>query len=146
MLMGKRFCLEVPIVLRVISILIILSLFFISACNHKPDLSIADTLERSEEQLQKIESVKTTAAAFDGIRNIKFRLMVEGRPSKADAEKFFNKTLNTIAENSNSEDLWDNYDADFDIKSYEYGVIYEAAKPAGKSLKVIELVSGRIEN
>ena len=133
--------------LRVISILIIiLSLFFVSACNRKHDLSIADTLGRSEKQLQKIEGVKTTASAFDGKKNIKFRLMVEGRPSKVEAEKLFNETLNTIAENSNRKDLWDNYDANFNINSYEYGVIYEAAKPAGESLKLTELVPGRKEN
>ncbi len=132
--------------LRVISILIIFSLFFVSACNRNPDLSIADTLGRSEKQLQKIEGVKTTAVAFDGKRNIKFRLMLEGRPSKVEAEKLFNKTLNIIAENSNRKDLWDNYDANFDLKSYEYGVIYEAAKPAAESLKITEPVPGRKEN
>lgn len=133
--------------LKVFSVFcLIISMFFISSCNQKPDVNIPDVLSKSEKQIQKLDKVKTTASAFDGKSNIKFRLMVEGRPSKVEVEKLFNETLNTIAANSNNQDLWNYYNADFDIKSYQDGVVFEAAKPAGDSLKLTELIPGRKEN
>ena len=65
--------------------------------------------------------------------------MVDGRPTKEKAEELFNMILN----NSNHEGVWNYYNAKFDIKSYEDGVIYEATKPAGDSLKLTELVPGQ---
>ena len=107
--------------------------FFLSACAHKPDINVSDTLGKSEVQLQKLDNVKTTASSFDGKNNITFRLMVEGYPSRDEAEKLFNETLNTIATNSNHLDLWNYYNAYFDIKSYDKGILYEGIKPIGSS-------------
>lgn len=107
---------------------LIITVFFLSACAHKPDINVSNTLGKSEVQLQKPDKVKTTASAFDGKDVIKFRLMVEGSPSKDEAEKLFNETLNTIATNSNHEDFWNYYNAQFDIKSYDKGILYEATK------------------
>lgn len=116
---------------------LVILVFFISACAHKPDISISDTLGKSEVQLQKLDKVKTTASAFDGKDLIKFRLMVEGAPSKDEAEKLFNETLNTIATNSNHEDFWNYYNVQFDIKSYDKGILYEATKSKGSNQLII---------
>lgn len=117
---------------KIISTLISM-VFFLSACAHKPDINISDTLGESEVQLQKLDNVKTTSSSFDGKNNITFRLMVEGYSSRVEAEKLFNETLNTIAANSNHLDLWNYYNAYFDIKSYDKGILYEGTKPIGSN-------------
>ena len=116
---------------------LIIVVFFISACTHKPEIKVSDTLGKSEVQLQKLDKVKTTAAAFDGKNNIKFRLMVEGYLSEDEAKKLFNQTLNTIATNSNHRDFWNYYNAQFDIKSYDKGILYQATKSKGSSQIII---------
>lgn len=112
---------------------LIITAFFLSACGHKPDINVSDALGKSEVQLQKLDNVKVTASSFDGKNNISFRLMVEGYPSRDEAEKLFNETLNTIATNSNHLDLWNYYNAYFGIKSYDEGILYEGIKPIGNS-------------
>ena len=116
---------------------LIIVVFLISACAHKSEINVSDTLGKSEVQLQQLDKVKTTAAAFDGKNNIKFRLMVEGYLSKDEAEKLFNEILNTIATNSNHQNFWNYYNAQFDIKSYDKGILYEATKSKGSSQIII---------
>lgn len=116
-----------------IILILIITVFFLSACAHKPDINIGDTLVKSEVQLQKLDNVKTTASAFNGKSDIKFRLMVEGDISRNEAEKLFNETLDTIAANSNHSDFWNYYNANFDIKRYDKGILFEGTKLIGSS-------------
>lgn len=116
-----------------LAISLIISVFLISACVSKPDINVSDALGKAEINLQKIDKVKTTASAFNGKDIIKFRLMVEESPSKDEAEKLFNETLNIIATSSNHKDFWNYYNAQFDIKSYDKGILYEATKSKGNS-------------
>lgn len=132
-LKGLRMSLRLKLILSLIIVVI-----FTSACSNKPAFNIGDILAKSEVQLNKLDMVTTTASSFDGKTNISFRLMVEGNPSKEEAEKLFNETLNTIATNSNNQDFWNYYNAQFDIKSYENGILYIATKPIGSSKILIQ--------
>ncbi|HZK84055.1 MAG TPA: hypothetical protein VFC58_05135 [Desulfosporosinus sp.] len=44
-------------------------IFFLSACAHKPDINVSDTLGKSEVQLQKLDNVKITASSCEGLQH-----------------------------------------------------------------------------
>jgi hypothetical protein len=62
--------------------------------------------------------------------------MVEGTPTEEEATALFNEILGSFQEYSNHQDIWQYYNGYFDIKNYDVGVIYEAAKVIGEELKV----------
>lgn len=101
----------------------------------KPE-KVGSILSNSEVQLNNSSGIVTTASAFDGKKNIKFRLMVNGAPSKKEATKLFNNIIKTVKANANNKDLWSYYNGSFDIKNYTTGVIYTATKKAGKSMTI----------
>ncbi|WP_051534054.1 hypothetical protein [Desulfitibacter alkalitolerans] len=100
------------------------------------NINISEALGKAEELLTQSDKVDITAAAFDGSKNIKFRLMVEKEPSEAEAINLFNQILDTFVSYTNRPGFWNYYNGYFDIKSYESGVIYEAEKMPGKNLKI----------
>jgi hypothetical protein len=112
-------------------------LFLTVACSQKTNIDIGrDTLGKSEKYFNQLDGIETTAAAFDGKKEVKFRLMVDGNPTIAEATILFNRILDVIATNSNHSDLWDYYNGFFDIKNHEHGVIYEGTKLIGEDLQV----------
>ncbi|SMF87255.1 hypothetical protein SAMN05661091_3673 [Paenibacillus uliginis N3/975] len=111
-------------------------LFLTVACSQETSIDIGDTLGKSEEYFRKLEGIDTTAAAFDGKNDEKFRLMVDGHPTEDEASILFNHILDVIAKYSNRSDVWDYYNGYFDIKNYDHGVIYEGTKLIGEDLKV----------
>jgi len=62
-------------------------LLLIAGYNQKPDINMSEILEKSEEEFKQLNKVETTAAAFDGESDVKFRLMVEKYPTEE--ETFF---------------------------------------------------------
>ena len=100
------------------------------------NINISEALGKAEELLTQSDKVDITAAAFDGSKNIKFRLMVEKEPSEAEAIILFNKILDSFVSYTNRPGFWNYYNGYFDIKSYESGVIYEAEKMPGKELEI----------
>lgn len=123
----------------VFSLSIIIFLIFVTGCSQSPPVQptkVGKILVKSETQLRKQSEIVTTASAFDGKKNIKFRLMVNGVPSKKEATKLFNDIMETVKANANNKNLWSYYNGNFDIKNYTDGVIYTATKMAGKSMTI----------
>ncbi|OKP84766.1 hypothetical protein [Paenibacillus sp. P32E] len=121
------------------SILIVLTfilIFITVACSQGTSIDIGDALGKSEENFRKLEVIDTTAASFDGEKDVKFRLMVEGNPSEVEASILFNRILEVIAKYSNRSDVWDYYNGYFDIENHDDGVIYEGEKLIDEELIV----------
>ncbi|GIP44740.1 hypothetical protein J45TS6_31990 [Paenibacillus sp. J45TS6] len=112
-----------------------LLLFLTIACSQESRIDMSDTLVKSEDYFRELEEIDTTASAFDGKKEVKFRLMIDGHPSESEASTLFNDIMDVIAKYSNS-DVWDYYNGYFDIKNYDNGVIYEGTKLIGEDLKV----------
>jgi hypothetical protein len=120
-------------------ICIISFIFFllIVGCSQQPDIDISETIGKSEDHLKQLEEIKTTASSFDGKKDIKFRLMVEGHPTEEEAIVLFNEILDSFEKYSNHQDIWEYYNGYFDIKNYDDGVIYEAKKVIDEDLEVV---------
>lgn len=113
-----------------------LILFLISGCQQS-SIHMNEFLIQTENLLKELDEIDTTASSFDGKRDIKFRLMVEGHPTEEEALILFDKVLEGVTKSSNRSDVWDYYNGYFDIKSYDDGVIYEANKLISKDLAVM---------
>ncbi|NEU31232.1 hypothetical protein GN156_10615 [bacterium LRH843] len=111
-------------------------LLLIAGCNQQPNIDISEALGKTRETLRELDEIETTAASFDGERDIKFRLMVKKHPTEEEAIIFFNKILESIAQFSNRSDVWDHYNGYYDIMTYDIGVIYEATKLIGEELDI----------
>ena len=122
---------------KFIFFIIIIFLILIVSCSQQSDIDISKTLGKSEDYFRELEEIETTASAFDGKKDVKFRLMVEGTPTEEEATALFNKILVSFQEFSNHQDIWEYYNGYFDIKNYDVGVIYEATKVIGEELKVV---------
>ena len=120
----------------ILFVLIFISLFSTTSCSQKPSIDIGDALGKSEEYFRQFDGIATTASSYDGEKDVKFRLMVEGNPTEAEATILFNRILDVIAKYSNRSDVWDYNNGYFDIKNYDQGVIYEGTKQIGEDLKV----------
>lgn len=79
----------------------------------------------------------TVATSFDGKKDIKFRIMVEGTLTEQQAQNLFEEILNSFKKYSNQSELWNDYNGYFDIKNYDDGVIYEASKIIYEDLKIV---------
>ncbi|MBP3962862.1 hypothetical protein [Paenibacillus lignilyticus] len=117
-------------------ILSIILLVVTVACNEKTNIDIGDAVGKTEHDFRQLQEIETTASSFDGKKTVKFRLMVEGHPTEAEASILFNRILDTVAKYSNRPDVWEYYEGYFDIKNYDEGVIYEGIKLIGEDLKV----------
>jgi hypothetical protein len=111
-------------------------LFLLADCSQKPDISSNHTLSNAEKQLNTNKNIETTASSYDGKSTIKFRLMVKGNPSKAEATQLFNDVLEAVKVTSHHKDIWNYYNGQFDIKNYTNGVIFTASKNAKKSIVI----------
>ncbi|WP_078549233.1 IolE/MocC family protein [Litchfieldia alkalitelluris] len=124
--------------MRKISLIAIILLFSIVGCSQQPDIDISSIIGKSEDYFRQLEEIETTASAFDGKRDVKFRLMVEGPLTEEEATILFNEILDRFKEySSNHQEIWDYYNGYFDIKNYDDGVIYEATKVIDEELKVV---------
>lgn len=112
-------------------------LSLMSGCNQEPNIDISEVSVKTEEMFRELEEIETTASAFDGKRDVKFRLMVEGNPTEEEATILFYKIMDSFKEYSNHQDIWEYYNGYFDIKNYDVGVIYEATKVINEELKVV---------
>jgi hypothetical protein len=121
----------------VFSLSIVIFLIFVTGCSQIPvqPNKIGKILVNSGNQLSKKSEIVTFASASDG-KNIRFRLMVNGVPSKKEATKLFNDIIETVKNNANNKNFWSYYNGNFDIKNYTDGVIYTATKMAGKSMTI----------
>ena len=61
---------------------------------------------KSEDYLRQLEEIETTASAFDGKIDVKFRLMVEGHPTEVEAIVLFNEILDSFKKYSNHQGVW----------------------------------------
>ncbi|WP_456278998.1 hypothetical protein [Bacillus sp. AK128] len=122
--------------MRKISLISIILVFLIVGCNQQPDIDISSTIGKSEDYFRQLEEIDTVASAFNGKKDIKFRLMVEGTPTEEEATILFNEILDRFKEYSNHHDIWEYYNGYFDIKNYDDGVIYEATKVINEELEV----------
>ncbi|MCM3782175.1 hypothetical protein M3231_04270 [Neobacillus mesonae] len=122
---------------KILSILSVISLFIIISCSQDTSIDISDAVGKSEDYLRNLEEITTTASSFDGNKDIKFRLMVEGNVTEAEATTLFQRILDATAKFSNRSDVWDYYNGFFDINSYDHGVIYEGTKMIGEDLVVL---------
>lgn len=132
---------------KVFGVAIISLMLFATGCTNGPSrapimkpplnpMMVSQDLSKAERLLRETSGIVTTASAFNGERTVKFRVMVNGRPSHRDAVRLFNEVLQVIQYESNAKDMWSYYNARLDIKSYQYGVIYTATKSAGSVTKV----------
>lgn len=123
--------------INLICIISIIFLFLIVGCSQQPDIDISETIGKSEDYLRQLEEIETTASAFDGKNDVKFRLMVEGHPTEEEAIALFNEILDSFKKYSNHQDVWQYYNGYFDIKNYYIGVIYEATKVRDEDFQVV---------
>lgn len=123
--------------MRKISLISNIFLFLIVGCSQQPDIDISSTIGKSEDYFAQLEEIETTASAFDGKKDVKFRLMVEGTLTEEEAIILFNEILDRFKEYSNHQEIWEYYNGYFDIKNYDDGVIYEATKVIDEELKVV---------
>ncbi|AZN42629.1 IolE/MocC family protein [Paenibacillus albus] len=121
---------------KIVFILLLISFSLTVSCTRKPSIDIGDAVGKTEDSFRKLDGIATTASSYDGKKDIKFRLMVKGNLTEAEATKLFRRIMDTIAEFSNRPDVWDFYNGYFDIKSYDYGVIYDGIKLIGEDVKV----------
>ncbi|WP_145028378.1 hypothetical protein [Paenibacillus sp. Y412MC10] len=121
---------------KILFILSLISLFLSVSCSQDTDININDAVGKSEDYFRKLEGIAATASSFDGNKDVKFRLMVEGNLTEAEATILFKRILDVTANFSNHSDVWDYYNGFFDIMNYDYGVIYEGTKRIGEDLKV----------
>ncbi|AOM83635.1 hypothetical protein BBEV_2294 [Salisediminibacterium beveridgei] len=89
---------------------------------------MSEALEKSKGTLIEFDEIETAAASFNGENDVKFRLKVEDEPTEEEAIILFNEVLDSITDSADHSELWQYYNAYFDIKSYDSGVIYEAIK------------------
>ncbi|WP_440960518.1 hypothetical protein ACN6KS_22460 [Paenibacillus nitricinens] len=120
----------------ILLILSSISLFLTVSCSQEASIDIGDAVDKSEKYFRQLDEIGTTASSYDGKKDLKFRLMVEGNPTETEATNFFNRILDVIAKYSNHSDVWDFYNGYFDITNYDQGVIYEGTKLIGEELKV----------
>ncbi len=123
--------------MRKISLISIIFLFLIVGSSQQPDIDISLAIGKSEDYFRQLEEIETTASAFDGKKDVKFRLMVEGTLTEEEAIILFNEILDRFKEYSNHQEVWEYYNGYFDIKNYNDGVIYEATKVIDEELKVV---------
>ncbi|MBD8035862.1 hypothetical protein H9635_03850 [Solibacillus sp. A46] len=124
--------------MRIINILLcVVVLLIISGCSEKSEMDILDTLTKTEEHFKQLSEVDTVATSFDGKKDIKFRIMVEGTLTEKQAQTLFEEILNNLKKYSNQSKFWNSYNGYFDIKNYDNGVIYEATKIIGADLKIV---------
>ncbi|WP_391122552.1 hypothetical protein [Psychrobacillus sp. L3] len=108
----------------------------LTACSQQPDINISETLGKIEEFFRQSEEMDTVSA-FDGKKDVKFRIIVEKLPTEEEAIVLFNQIIDRFVKYSNHSDVWDYYNGYFDINSYDNGVIYEANKIIGEDLQVV---------
>ncbi len=121
---------------KIVFVLLLISLVFTVSCTKETSIDIGDVVGKTEDTFRKLDGIATTASSFDGKKDVKFRLMVEGNLTEVTATKLFRRIMDTIADFSNRPDVWDYYSGYFDIKNYDHGVIYEGTKLIGEDLKV----------
>nr|WP_145164646.1 hypothetical protein [Paenibacillus terrae] len=121
---------------KILLILSLISLFLSVSCSQDTDININDAVGKSEDYFRKVEGIAATASSFDGNKDVKFRLMVKGNLTEAEATILFKRILEVTANFSNHSDVWDYYNDFFDIMNYDHGVIYEGTKRIGEDLKV----------
>lgn len=90
---------------KFIFLIFIIFLTVIVGCSQQPDIDISETLGKSEDYFRELEEIETTASAFDGKKDVKFRLMVEGTPTEEEATALFNEILVSFQEYSNHQDI-----------------------------------------
>ncbi|WP_047984367.1 IolE/MocC family protein [Ornithinibacillus californiensis] len=108
-------------------------LILISGCSQQSDIDMSKTLEQWR---ASFEGAETVAAAFDGEKDIKLRMMVENQLTEEEAFLIFQEMLDSIDNYSNHSGVWTYYNGYFDIISYDDGVIYEATKRIGEDLVI----------
>lgn len=106
------------------------------------EIDVVQVLIKSRELLNQLAEVETSAASYDGKKEIKFRLMVEKKITEAEAASLFNQILDSIINYSNDENIWDDYNGYFDINSYDEDIVYKATKLINEDLVVNNLVGG----
>ncbi len=120
-----------------ICIISIIFLLLLAGCSPQPEIDISTTIGRSEDHFRQLEEIETTTSAFDGKKDINFRLMVEGYPTEEEAIFLFHEIMDSFEGYSNHQDIWQYYNGYFDIKNYDEGVIYEAKKIIDKEMEVV---------
>ncbi|WP_409342556.1 hypothetical protein [Paenibacillus sp. MBLB4367] len=121
---------------KIVFVLLLISFLLTVSCTKKTSIDIGDAVVKTEDSFRKLDGIATTASSFNGEKDVKFRLMVEGNLTEAEATKLFRRILDTIAEFSNRPNVWDYYNGYFDIKNYDHGILYEGTKLIGEDLKV----------
>ncbi|WP_054940183.1 hypothetical protein [Paenibacillus ihuae] len=120
----------------ILLILSSISLFSTVSCSQETSIDIDDAVTKSEKYFRQLDEIATTASSYDGKKDLKFRLMVEGNPTETEATIFFNLILDVVTNYSNLSDVWNFYNGYFDITNYDQGVIYEGTKLIGEDLIV----------
>lgn len=112
--------------------------FCVTGCapSHPKSSDVAYAIGHSQNQLLNHPPIKAAAGAYDGKQLVKYTVMVHGDLTAQNALDLFSEILNTIAQDANSQNMWDYYNAQLSIKSFEHGVIFTATKDAGKPIQV----------
>lgn len=121
---------------KILFVLSFISIFLTVSCSRDTSIDISDAVGKSEDYFRNLDGIAATASSFDGNKDLKFRLMVKGNLTEAEATVLFKSILDVIAKYSNHSDVWDYYNGYFDIKNYDHGVVYEGTKLIGEDLKV----------
>ncbi|WML45441.1 hypothetical protein [Neobacillus sp. PS3-40] len=115
-------------------VIYLISLIIVGGCNKPPEKDIGEAVTKTEDYFKKSKSIDCVSA-FDGRNTVKFRLLLENKPTVYEATKLFNDVLKTIEKYSNNEKTWDYYNAKLDMANKDT-VIFEGIKAAGKKLQV----------
>ena len=112
--------------------------FSLSGCTpSQPQSSeVANVVGHSQNQLLTHPPIKAVAGFYDGKQLVEYTVMVHGNLTSHDAQRIFSEILDTISQDANSKNMWDYYNAQLSIKSFEHGVIYTAVKNAGRPMEV----------
>ncbi|MFC3770989.1 hypothetical protein [Paenibacillus sp. GCM10012303] len=117
-------------------VLLLISFLLTVSCTKITSIDIGEAVVKAEDSFRKLDGIDTTASSFNGEKDVKFRLMIKGNLTEAEANKLFRRILDTIAEFSNRPNVWDYYNGYFDVKNYDHGILYEGTKLIGEDLKV----------
>lgn len=99
---------------KILFILSLITLFLTVPCSQDTSINISDAVGKSEDYFRKVEGIAATASSFDANTDVKFRLMVEGNLTEAEATILFKHILDATAKFSNHSDVWDYYNGYFD--------------------------------
>ncbi|MFN7253547.1 MAG: hypothetical protein ACK4M9_22655 [Anaerobacillus sp.] len=116
--------------------MLIVMLLLVSGLINAPHKKVWEAVKETQEAVGQSWGIEITPSLTtdSNVSEVTFSFLFNEAPSEEEAINLFNEILEGVVIYSKKLNLWDNYDAYFDIKSESNIVIYRAEKPSGQEL------------